>query len=129
MGGQVQVMFDTVTSGLPQVRDGMTRALAVTTARRSSALPDVPTLAEGPIPGFDVGTWFGLLAPADTAPSIVEKLNHQVVEIVNSPEARARMQELGAEPVGNSSVEMAAQIKKELEAFGTLTKQLQLVVD
>jgi tripartite-type tricarboxylate transporter receptor subunit TctC len=69
------------------------------------------------------------LAPANTAPSIVEKLNRQVVEIVNSPEARARMLELGAEPVGNSSVEMAAQIKNELETFGALTKQLQLVVD
>ena len=68
IGGQVQVMFDTVTSGLPQVKDGMTRALAVTTARRSTVLPDVPTLAEGAIPGFDVGTWFGLLAPANTAP-------------------------------------------------------------
>jgi tripartite-type tricarboxylate transporter receptor subunit TctC len=129
IGGQVQVMFDTVTSGLPQVKDGMTRALAVTTARRSTVLPDVPTLAEGAIPGFDVGTWFGLLAPANTAPSIVEKLNRQVVEIVNSPEARARMLDLGAEPVGNSSVEMAAQIKMELETFGALTKQLQLVVD
>jgi tripartite-type tricarboxylate transporter receptor subunit TctC len=108
---------------------GMTRALAMTTARRSTVLPDVPTLAEGAIPGFDVGTWFGLLAPANTAPSIVEKLNRQVVEIVNSPEARARMLDLGAEPVGNSSVEMAAQINKELETFGALTKQLQLVVD
>jgi tripartite-type tricarboxylate transporter receptor subunit TctC len=125
----VQVMFDTVTSGLPQVRDGMTRALAVTTARRSTVLPDVPTLAEGAIPGFDVGTWFGLLAPANTAPSIVEKLNRQVVEIINSPEARARMLELGAEPVGNSPGEMAAQITKELETFGALTKQLQLAVD
>jgi tripartite-type tricarboxylate transporter receptor subunit TctC len=125
----VQVMFDTVTSGLPQVRDGMTRALAVTTARRSTVLPDVPTLAEGAIPGFDVGTWFGLLAPANTAPSIVEKLNRQVVEMINSPEARARMLELGAEPVGNSPGEMAAQITKELETFGALTKQLQLAVD
>jgi tripartite-type tricarboxylate transporter receptor subunit TctC len=129
IAGQVQVMFDTVTSGLPQVKDGMTRALAVTTARRSTVLPDVPTLAEGAIPGFDVGTWFGLLAPANTPAPIVEKLNHQVVEIVNSPEARARMLDLGAEPVGNSSVEMAAQIQKELETFGALTKQLQLVVD
>jgi tripartite-type tricarboxylate transporter receptor subunit TctC len=129
VGGQVQVMFDTVSSGLPNVNAGLTRALAVTTARRSTALPDVPTLAEGAIPGFDVGTWFGLLAPANTPPSIVEKLNRQVVDIVSSPEARARMLELGAEPVGNSSVEMAAQIEMELEMFNALAKQLQLVVD
>jgi tripartite-type tricarboxylate transporter receptor subunit TctC len=129
IAGQVQVMFDTVTSGLPQVKDGMTRALAVTTARRSTVPPEVPTLAEGAIPGFDVGTWFGLLAPANTPASIVEKLNQQVVQIVNSPEARVRMLDLGAEPVGNSSIEMATQIQKELETFGALTKQLQLVVD
>lgn len=129
IGGQVQVMFDTVTSALPQIKDGMTRALAVTTARRSTALPDVPTLAEGAVPGFDVGTWFGLLAPANTPPPVVEKLNRQLVEIINSPEAKARMLDLGAEPVGNSSAEMAAQITKELETFGALTKQLHLVVD
>jgi tripartite-type tricarboxylate transporter receptor subunit TctC len=129
MGGQVQVMFDTVSSGLPHVKEGMTRALAVTTARRSTSLPDVPTLAESAIPGFDVGTWFGLLAPANTPPAIVEKLNRQLVEIVNSPEAKKRMLELGAEPVGNSSAEMAAQINKELEMFGALTKQLHLAVD
>lgn len=129
LGGQVQVMFDTVTSALPQVKDGMTRALAVTTARRSTALPDVPSLAEGAVPGFDVGTWFGLLAPANTPPLIVEKLKRQLVEIINSSEAKARMLDLGAEPVGNSSAEMAAQIKRELETFAALTKQLHLVVD
>ncbi len=88
-----------------------------------------PPSPRGAIPGFDVGTWFGLLAPANTPTSIVEKLNRQVVEIVNSPEAKARMLDLGAEPVGNSSAEMAAQINKELEMFGALTKQLQLVVN
>jgi tripartite-type tricarboxylate transporter receptor subunit TctC len=129
LAGQVQVMFDTVTSGLPQVKEGATRALAVTTAKRSSALPAVPSLGEGAIPGFDVGTWFGILAPANTPPAIVSKLNAEIVKILNTPEVRDRLLELGSEPVANTPAEMAAQIQSELKTFEDLTKQLNLTVN
>ncbi|MDB5592533.1 tripartite tricarboxylate transporter substrate binding protein [Enterovirga sp.] len=129
MAGQVQVMFDTVTSGLPQVREGNIRALAVTTAKRSSALPDVPALGEKALPGFDVGTWFGILAPAGTPPAIVAKLHRQIAAIVNAPEMKARLLELGSEPVANTPAEMAAQIKQELETFEGIIKQINLVIN
>lgn len=129
IGGQVQVMFDTVTSALPQVKAGKTRALAVTTAKRSSALPDVPSLAETVLPGFDVGTWFGILAPAGTPAAIVDKLNAEIVKIVNNPDVRKQLLEMGSEPVGNTPAQMAAQIKSELDAFEALTKQIKLTVE
>ncbi|HWI80746.1 tripartite tricarboxylate transporter substrate binding protein [Ramlibacter sp.] len=129
LSGQVQLMFDTVTSGLPQVKAGKTRALAVTTAKRSSALPDVPSLSETVLPGFDVGTWFGILAPAATPPDIVNKLNAEIVKIINTPEVRKQMLEMGSEPVGNTPAQMAAQIKTELDAFGAVVKQIKLTVE
>ncbi len=129
LSGQVQLMFDTVTSGLPQVKAGKLRALAVTTAKRSSAMPDVPSLSETALPGFDVGTWFGLLAPAATPPAIVQKLNAEIVKIIQQPDVRKQMLEAGSEPMGNTSQQMAAQIKAELEAFESVVKQIKLVVE
>ena len=129
LSGQVQLMFDTVTSGLPQVKAGKLRALAVTTAKRSSAMPDVPTLSETVLPGFDVGTWFGLLAPASTPPAIVSKLNAEIVRIIQQPDVRKQMLDAGSEPIGNTSEQMAAQIRAELDAFETVVKQIKLVVD
>ena len=129
LSGQVQLMFDTVTSGLPQVKAGKLRALAVTTAKRSSAMPDVPTLSETVLPGFDVGTWFGLLAPASTPPAIVSKLNAEIVRIIQQPDVRKQMLDAGSEPIGNTSEQMAAQIRTELDTFETVVKQIKLVVD
>ena len=129
VGGQVQVMFDTVTSGLPQVKAGKTRALAVTTAKRSAALPEVPTLSETVLPGFDVGTWFGILAPAGTPPAVIEKIRGEIEQMVKAPEIRKQFLEMGAEPVGNTPAQMAAQIKSELTAYEALAKQIKLVVD
>jgi tripartite-type tricarboxylate transporter receptor subunit TctC len=129
LSGQVQLMFDTVTSGLPQVKAGKTRALAVTTAKRSSALPDVPSLSESVLPGFDVGTWFGILAPAATPPDITAKLNAEIVKIVSNPDVRKQLLEMGSEPVANTQAQMAAQIKSELEQFESLAKQIKLTVE
>ena len=129
VGGQIQLMFDTVTSGLPQVKAGKTRALAVTTAKRSSALPDVPTLSETVLPGFDVGTWFGILAPAGTPPVVIEKIRAEIEQMVKAPDIRKQFLEMGAEPVGNTPAQMAAQIKSELTSYEALAKQIKLVVD
>jgi len=122
-------MFDTVSSALPQIKAGKTRALAVTTKTRSSALPDVPTLNETVLPGFDVGTWFGILAPAATPKDVVAKLSNEIIRIVKTPEMQKQLLDMGSEPIGSTSEEMKAQINKELDAFGTLTKQIKLTVD
>ena len=88
LGAQIQMSFDTITPVLPHIKAGKLRALAVTTARRSSALPDVPTLEEAGLKGFDIGTWFGVLAPAATPRDIVARLNAEMVKVIQAPEFR-----------------------------------------
>jgi len=129
VSGQVQIMFDTVSSALPQIKAGKTRPLAVTTKTRSTALPDVPTLNETVLPGFDVGTWFGILAPAATPKDVVDKLSNEIIRIIKTPEMQKQLLDMGSEPIGSTSSEMKTQINKELDAFGVLTKQIKLTVE
>lgn len=129
LGGQVSMSFDTITPVLQHIKAGKLRALAVTTAKRSSALPDVPTLAESGLKDFDIGTWFGVLAPVATPKDIQARQSAEMVKIIRSPEFRKRMEEIGAEPVGNSPEQMARQIKDESEKFAKLVKQANVVID
>ncbi|WP_119156925.1 Bug family tripartite tricarboxylate transporter substrate binding protein [Caldimonas tepidiphila] len=129
MGGQVTMSFDTVTPVLPHIKAGKLRALAVTTAKRSSALPDVPTLEESGLKGFDLGTWFGVLAPAGTPPEVVARLNAEMVKIIQSPDFRKRMEEIGAEPIGNTSEQMRQQIAADTTRFARLVKEHQIKND
>ncbi|MBL8352868.1 MAG: tripartite tricarboxylate transporter substrate binding protein [Burkholderiaceae bacterium] len=129
LGGQITMSFDTVTPVLQHIRAGKLRALAVTTAKRSTALPDVPTLDEAGLQGFDIGTWFGVLAPAATPRDILARLNTEMVKVIQSPEFRKRMSEIGAEPIGNSAEQMAAQIKAETEKFARLVKAAKVVIE
>jgi tripartite-type tricarboxylate transporter receptor subunit TctC len=129
LGGQITMSFDTVTPVLPHIKAGKLRPLAVTTAKRSSALPDVPTLDEAGLKGFNIGTWFGVLAPAATPKDIVARLNAEMVKIIQSPEFRKRMGEIGAEPIGDSTDQMAAQIKSETEKFAKLVKDAKVVIE
>lgn len=129
LGGQIAMSFDTMTPVLPHIKAGKLRALAVTTARRSSALPDVPTLDESGMKGFNLGTWFGILAPAATPREIVAKLNAEVVRIVNSPDFRKKMEEIGAEPIGNTSEQMAKQIKDDTEKYAKLVKDAKVAIE
>jgi tripartite-type tricarboxylate transporter receptor subunit TctC len=129
LGGQITMSFDTVTPVLQHIRSGKLRALAVTTARRSSALPDVPTLDEAGLKGFDIGTWFGVLAPAATPKDILARLNTEMVKVIQSPEFRKRMDEIGAEPIGNSAEQMAAQIRSETEKFAKLVKDAKVTIE
>jgi tripartite-type tricarboxylate transporter receptor subunit TctC len=122
-------MYDTVASCLPHVKAGKLRPLGVATAKRSASLPDVPTIAEAALPGFEVTTWFGFLAPAKTAPEIIAKLNAEVVKILNLPDVRERLLASGSEPVGNTPEQMAAQIAKETALFAKIVKQAKLVVE
>jgi tripartite-type tricarboxylate transporter receptor subunit TctC len=129
MGGQITMSFDTITPVLPQIKSGKLRALAVTTAKRSQALPDVPTLNESGLKGFDLGTWFGLLAPAGTPPAIVSKLHEEIVKIIQSPAFKKRMDDIGAEPVGDTPEQMAKQIKSDTERFAKLVKDAKVVIE
>ncbi|MFN7121379.1 MAG: Bug family tripartite tricarboxylate transporter substrate binding protein [Hydrogenophaga sp.] len=129
LGGQIMMSFDTITPVLPHIKAGKLRALAVTTAKRSAALPDVPTLEEAGLKGFNIGTWFGVLAPAATPQDIVSRLNAEMVKVIQSPEFRSRMAEIGAEPIGDTSAQMAQQIASETEKFGKLVKEAKVVID
>jgi tripartite-type tricarboxylate transporter receptor subunit TctC len=121
--------FDTITPVLQHIKAGKLRALGVTTAKRSSALPEVPTLAESGMKGFDIGTWFGVLAPAATPKDVSAKLAAEMIKIIQSPDFKKRMDEIGAEPIGNTPDQMARQIKDETEKFGKLVKQANVVIE
>jgi tripartite-type tricarboxylate transporter receptor subunit TctC len=129
LGGQVTMSFDTITPVLPHIQAGKLRPLAVTTARRSSALPDVPTLAEAGLAGFDIGTWFGVLAPAGTPRPVVARLADEMQKVIRSPDFRKRMSEIGAEPVGNTPEEMARQIREETEKFARLVREAKVTIE
>ena len=129
LGGQITMSFDTVTPVLQHIKSGKLRALAVTTGKRSSALPDVPTLEEAGLKGFNIGTWFGVLAPAATPKDIVTRLNTEMVKAIRSPEFRKRMEEIGAEPIGSSGEQMALQIKAETEKFAKLVKDAKVTIE
>jgi tripartite-type tricarboxylate transporter receptor subunit TctC len=123
IGGQVQLMFDSLPSSMPFVRSGAIRALAVTTPRRSSALPEVPTVAEAGYPGFSMSTWYGVWAPAGTPGAVVQRLSGDIAAIVRLPDVRAQFEKLGAEPVGNTAAEFAAFTKAELVKWAAIVKQ------
>jgi tripartite-type tricarboxylate transporter receptor subunit TctC len=122
LGGQISMMFDTGPSALPHVRSGKTRALAVTTANRSRLMPDLPTVVESGLPGYDVTTWFGLVAPSGTPREIVTKLNAEVVRILQTPEVKERLETQAADPVGNTPEEFAAIIKADIAKWGEVIK-------
>lgn len=129
LGGQVDMSFDTIPPVLSHIKSGKLRPLAVTTAKRSPALPNVPTLDEAGLKGFDQGTWFGVLAPAATPKEIVARLNTEIVKIVKTPEFKKRMEELGAESIGNTQAEMAAQIKSDTERYANLVKEAKVTIE
>jgi tripartite-type tricarboxylate transporter receptor subunit TctC len=129
LGGQIDMSFDTITPVLSHIRAGKLHPLAVTTIKRSAALPDVPTLDEAGLKGFDLGTWFGILAPAATPKEIVTRLNLEIVKIVNSPDFRKKMDDIGAVPIGSTPAEMTAQIKNDTERFAKLVKEAKVTVE
>lgn len=129
MGGQVQLMFDSLPSSLAFIKSGTLQALAVTTARRSSTLPDVPTLAESAVPGFDISTWYGLWAPAATPSSVVHMLAGEIAAILRTSEVREQFAKLGAEPVGNTPEAFSDFTKTELAKWSRIVKQSGAKVD
>jgi tripartite-type tricarboxylate transporter receptor subunit TctC len=122
LGGQVNLMFDNLPSGLPHVKAGKLRALGVTSARRSPAVPDIPTIAESGVPGYEVDSWFGILAPAGTPPEIVNKLNAEIVRILKLPDVNERLAEQGAQPVGDTPQQFAEHIRRETAKWAKVVK-------
>ena len=130
LAGQVQLMFDNLANALPNVKAGRLRALAVTTLARSPAMPELPTIAESGLPGFDLTTWFGVLVPAGTPPEIVAKLNAEIVRALNAKDMRERLEKMGAEPPANNTPEhFAAFIRAEAAKYAKVVDESGARVD
>ena len=129
LAGDTQLMFDNLANAMAQVKAGKLRALAVTTAERSKLAPELPTMAEAGVAGFDISTWFGLFAPAGTPPEIVGKWNSDVVRILDSPEMRERLIAQGAEAAPDSPVDFARFVASELTKYARIVKASGAKVD
>jgi len=129
VGGQIQFMTDTVNSVMAFVRDKRMKMLAVTTAKRMSLFPDVPTLAESGMPGFEVGAWQGVMVPAGTPAPVVERLNAEIVKALKAPDVRERLALQGAEPLGSTPAEYGAYVRKELARWAGVVKATGVTLD
>jgi len=129
LAGDTQFMFDNLANAMAQVKGGKLRALAVTTARRSSLAPDLPTMAEAGLPGFDISTWYGLFAPAGTPSAIVAKWNADVTKILNAPDVRARFVADGAEPAPDTPEQFSQFVAAELAKYARIVKASGAKVD
>lgn len=122
LGNEISVFLSTFASALPHVKSGRLRAFGVTSAKRANALPEVPTIAEAGIPGFEYSTWYGLLVPGGTPRAIVDKLNKATTGQLNSPEMRQRYLSQGMEPIPSTSAAYAARLKSEAEKWAKVVQ-------
>lgn len=122
VAGQIQFMTDTINSVMPFVKDKRLKLLAVTTSKRMSLFPDVPTLGETVMPGFEAGAWQGVMVPANTPKAVVQKLNAEIVKALQSAEVKEKLAQQGAEPLGSTSEEYGSYIKKELARWAAVVK-------
>ena len=129
LGGQVDMMFDSITSAGPHIKAGKLRALGVTSAKRSAALPDVPTIAEAGVPGYEVSPWFAVFAPAGTPAPIVARLQTALVEAMRQPDTQAKLAGVGAEPIGSTSAQLAKHLDVELDRWGKLIAERGIKLD
>mgnify|MGYP001222965177 FL=1 len=122
VGGSIQLMFDNMPSALPMAREGKIRAIAVTTAKRSSAAPEIPTIAES-IPGFEATTWFAMFAPAGTPKPVIDRLNAEVLRVFRLPDVAERLKTLGLEAVLSSPEELSAYQASEITKWTKVVKE------
>jgi len=122
MGGEVDLMFDTFITALPHVKSGRTRPLAVTSARRAATFPDLPTVAESGLPGYEAGNWFALFAPAGTPSPIIDRAAQAVAKATAAPAFRERLAAQGAEPMTGTPESLAALVKTESARFARLIR-------
>ena len=126
VGGQIQLMLENIPSTLPFVKSGKLRALAVSGNKRSPLVPDLPTLDESGLRGYEIVGWNGLFFPAGTSPAIVKTIHSQTVNMLAQPDVKERLARLGAEAVGNSPAEFAAFIRAEIGKWARIVKQAGL---
>ena len=129
VGGQVTMTFDNITTAWTLAKAGKLRALAVTTASRSAVAPDVPTLAESGLAGFEVSSWQGVFAPAGTPPDIVRRLNAEIVKILNTPDVKEKLVSLGLDVGGNTPEEFLVMVKAEVVKWADVVKKSGAKVD
>jgi tripartite-type tricarboxylate transporter receptor subunit TctC len=129
MSGQVHMLFGNVLSSLPHAKAGRLRALGVTTARRSAVLPDLPTIAESGVPGYENSTWHGWLAPAGTPVAVLTRLNAELVRSTRAPEVVERLAPDGGEPVGSTSEEFARFIAEDMARWSKLVRETGIHFD
>lgn len=122
IGGQIALVFADELAVLPYLNSSKLRAIAATTTRRASMLPDVPTIAESGVPGYESSSWYGLLVPAGTPKEIIAKLNGEIIKILRVPEVREWFLGAGLEPIGNSPAEFAALIEAETQKWAKVIK-------
>ena len=129
IAGHVQLNFDSVPPVLPHVRTGRLRALAVTSEKRFSILPDIPTVSEGGVPGFDLSTWWGLVAPAAVNKDIIARLQAETVKLLRQPDVKEKIAFAGADTVGNTAEEFAAFIRAERAKYARIVKDANIKLD
>jgi tripartite-type tricarboxylate transporter receptor subunit TctC len=129
LGGQVQMMFDNIPSALPHIRSGKLKALATTGARRDPSLPDLPTIAEAGVAGYESGVWFGLAVPAGTPREVIARLNAEAVKGARAPEFAKRMTDLGYNIIPGSAEQMAEMIRAEVARWTPIVKASGAKVD
>jgi len=122
LGREVDLMFDSLSSSLSQIQAGKFRALAVSTAKRSHVLPQVPTIAESGVPGFDISAWYGIFAAAKTPAPIVQKLNAEFIKAMAVPEAKQRIEDYGYQIVGSTPAQLDAHVKSEIARWGKVVR-------
>jgi tripartite-type tricarboxylate transporter receptor subunit TctC len=129
LAGQTNMMFDNIPSALPHIKSGKLRAIATTGAKRDPALPDLPTIAESGVKGYESGVWFGIMVPAGTPKDVIAKLNSAAVQATQAPEFQKRMHDLGYNIIPGTPEEMAAKIQEELKRWGPIVKASGAKVD
>jgi tripartite-type tricarboxylate transporter receptor subunit TctC len=129
LGGQIDIMFDNMPSAIQHVRNGKLRPIAVTTAKRSPELPDVPTIAEAGVPGYEATSWFGMFAPAGTPAPVVARLNGALVKVLAEPEVKKKLAEQGAEPLSEKPEQFAEFIRKETAKWSKVVKDSGATAD
>jgi tripartite-type tricarboxylate transporter receptor subunit TctC len=129
IGGQIQVMFENIGSGMVHIKSGKLRALAVTGATREATLPDVPTVAEAGVPGYAASSWWTVAAPAGTPTAVVEKIQQDIRRIATSPQAAAKFESLGVQPVANTPAEAAAFFASETIKWNRVIDAAKLQLD
>ncbi|WP_438943673.1 Bug family tripartite tricarboxylate transporter substrate binding protein [Noviherbaspirillum malthae] len=129
MGRQVDMMFDSVSSAKPYIDSGRLKPLAVTTTKRSSVLPNVPTVAEAGIKGYELSGWYAVFVPAKTPQPVVNRINEELVKALKQPDVKARFAQIGAEPVGSSPAELAKYLKSETAKWSEIVRARNIKAD